>query len=64
MEKTTKIDEKLRIMTEVETFFGNTGKKETICPICGGIIRVIDYGSAYEIKCDTEGCLYEVGRGL
>lgn len=64
MENVSVNEEKLKALIEVSTFFGDTGKKETLCPICGGVVRLNDFGSAYEIKCDTEGCLYEVGRGL
>ena len=34
------------------------------CPICGGTIH-IKYGkSYYTVKCETEGCIDAVSRGL
>lgn len=40
---------------------GNTNKK---CPLCGNDVIVIKDGSSITIKCKTEGCFAEVGRGI
>ena len=40
---------------------GSTNKK---CPLCGNDVIVIFKNSSYNIRCKTEGCFSEVGRGI
>lgn len=34
------------------------------CPRCGNQLLYIQYGSSYEVRCATDGCISEVVRGI
>ncbi|MBR4347267.1 MAG: hypothetical protein IKP75_10125 [Oscillospiraceae bacterium] len=38
--------------------------KDVKCPRCGSSLIFHEFGSAYEVKCPTDGCLHETARGL
>jgi hypothetical protein len=42
----------------------NDPAEVVICPRCGKELLFKDYGTSCEVKCETEGCLYGIIRGI
>lgn len=42
----------------------NNHNTKVVCPRCGKLLKYREAGNSYEIKCETEGCLREVVRGI
>ena len=57
-------DDKRQLMKKLDHIFSEPGKKETMCPVCGGTIRFNVVGNSYEYKCDTKDCIHATVRGL
>lgn len=60
-------EEKRKFLNSVYVEGYITGKTEKRCPVCNGKVSVEFYGKykeSYQIRCETENCLREIGRGL
>jgi ribosomal protein S27E len=38
--------------------------KKVLCPRCGKELIFTERGNSCEVRCETEGCLYDAIRGL
>lgn len=56
--------EELAIINMAAEDFEKYKQTHIRCPRCGGELEMIDFGSAYRIKCRKEGCITVTFRGI
>lgn len=57
-------DKDFELIDEVLEDYKKNGTTDKKCPYCGKSMKYEECGNSYEVRCETDGCIREVFRGI